>query len=165
MSTLILSASKHGSTTDIAARIAETLSTQGVQVTVGALDDANLVSADCVVIGLPVYTQKLLASGVDFLTEHQDELDSREVFIFVSGGSPHLDAKLRAQLQQYTAHQVQYFRGAVDSSKLNLAEKAVLKVVKSPLDADWRDWDAIDQWAVSIAASEPGEAGTGNIDS
>lgn len=156
MSTLILSASKHGSTAEIAARIGETLSAQGVEVEVRSLDAAPLSQAHRVVIGIPVYTQKLLASGTEFLARQREELASREVFIFVSGGSPHLDTKMQAQLEQYTSHDVQYFRGCVDSTKLNLAEKGILKVVKSPLDADWRDWDAIDQWAVGIATSQPG---------
>lgn len=160
MSISILRASKHGSTAEIAARIGEALSAQGLEVAVDDLENAHLAKAQQVVIGIPIYTQKLMASGAEFLAKHREQLGSKDVFIFVSGGSPHLDGKLQASLEQYTSHDVQYFRGSVDSTKLNVAEKAILKLVKSPLDADWRDWEAIDQWAETIATSHPGTAGS-----
>ncbi|MDO5619315.1 flavodoxin domain-containing protein [Kocuria sp.] len=149
MTTLVLIASKHGATQDIADRMRQTWEAAGEHVLVEHAENPgdSLTQATRVVVGVPVYKQKLLATGVTFLENHAAQLQDKELFIFASGGSPQLDQKLRDQLQTHTPHEVAYFRGAVDSAKLNLAEKAILKVVKSPLDADWRDWEEISRWA------------------
>lgn len=149
MTTVVLTASKHGSTREIAARLEQVLQRSGEPVLVESIEHSatRLPESTRMVVGIPVYMQKLLPAGVSFLEEHAASVEGRELFIFVSGGSPHLDEKLRNDLQQFTPHQVAYFRGSINASKLNLAEKALLKVVKSPLNGDWRDWDAIDDWA------------------
>jgi menaquinone-dependent protoporphyrinogen oxidase len=42
------------------------------------------------------------------------------------------------------------FHGDIDMSKLNFAEKLILRGVKAPT-GDFRDWNAITAWAIQIA--------------
>jgi menaquinone-dependent protoporphyrinogen oxidase len=48
------------------------------------------------------------------------------------------------------ARDIALFHGAVDSKKMNLIEKWMIKNVKAPM-GDFRDWDAITAWASAIA--------------
>jgi hypothetical protein len=41
------------------------------------------------------------------------------------------------------------FHGKLDVSKLNVLEKAIVKTVNASV-GDFRDWDAIEQWAAHI---------------
>jgi menaquinone-dependent protoporphyrinogen oxidase len=42
------------------------------------------------------------------------------------------------------------FFGALDHNKLSFAERMVVKAVRGP-EGDFRDWQAIEAWAESIA--------------
>ena len=42
------------------------------------------------------------------------------------------------------------FFGALDHSHLSFAERVMVKAVRAP-EGDFRDWEAIDAWAASIA--------------
>ena len=44
------------------------------------------------------------------------------------------------------------FHGALDMEKLGLGEKLIIKAIHSP-NGDFRDWDAITDWAASIVFS------------
>ncbi|MEW6274789.1 MAG: hypothetical protein AB1556_06700 [Bacillota bacterium] len=48
---------------------------------------------------------------------------------------------------------IAFFHGVLDTKKLNLAEKLIVKALKAPI-GDFRDWKAINSWAVSIAEEE-----------
>lgn len=156
MTTLVVAATTHGSTLEIGERIADTLESMGVDALVRGVSEASqdLDSADRVVIGIPVYKQKLLHEGVAFLKSHAADLRDKEIIAFVTGGSPKLDDKLASVLREHGAHEVTYFRGAVDSTKLSTPEKLLLRLVKSPIDADWRDWEAIENWARDLAGND-----------
>jgi len=49
------------------------------------------------------------------------------------------------------------FNGILDMEKLNFAEKLIIKGVKAPV-GDFRDWDAITDWAASIVGALQPEA-------
>lgn len=152
MTTMVVVASKHGSTADIGERIATTLRARGVAVHVKDISDAGkwLYETDNVIFGLPVYRQKLWGPGTLFLDSHRTELGGKPLFLFAVGGGPTLDQDMTARLKRYPHRDVVYFRGAVDSEKLSGFEKLQLKFAKSPQDADWRDWPAIEDWAGSL---------------
>jgi menaquinone-dependent protoporphyrinogen oxidase len=47
---------------------------------------------------------------------------------------------------------VAVFGGDIDEKKINLAEKAIIKMVKAPA-GDYRDWEDITAWAEGIAVA------------
>lgn len=149
MTTMVAVASKHGSTTEIGERIASTLTARGVKAHLKDIGEASqwLYEADNVVVGIPVYMQKLLSEGPLFLDSHRTELTGKPLFLFAVGGGPKLDQQVLEQLERFPHREIAYFRGAIDSEKLGFVEKLQLSVVRSPKDADYRDWPAIEDWA------------------
>ncbi|NLS09206.1 flavodoxin [Nesterenkonia sp. MY13] len=154
MTTMVVVASKHGSTREIGERIASTLSARGVKAHVKEVDEAGdwLYETDNVVVGMPVYRQKLLGEGPLFLESHRTELSGKPLFLFAVGGGPSLDQKLVDELRRFPHRELAYFRGAMDAEKLSFLEKLQLKVAKAPKDADFRDWPAIEHWAHGLLA-------------
>jgi menaquinone-dependent protoporphyrinogen oxidase len=45
---------------------------------------------------------------------------------------------------------VAFFHGSINMKKLNMAEKVLVKGIKAPT-GDFRDWNAITEWAAGIA--------------
>ena len=59
--------------------------------------------------------------------------------------------KERAEFQQTIRPRDQrIFFGALDYSRLSFAERMMAKAVRAP-EGDFRDWEAIEAWAASIA--------------
>lgn len=154
MTTMVVVASKHGSTAEIGERIASILSARGVKAHVKDVSEADkwLYETDNVVVGIPVYRQKLMSEGSLFLEANRTELAGKPLFLFAVGGGPVLDPKLVDQLKKYPHREVTYFQGAMDEAKMSFFEKLQLRVVKAPSDADFRDWPAIEHWANGLLA-------------
>jgi len=55
-------------------------------------------------------------------------------------------------------YDIAFFHGVLDMKKLSLAEKLIVKGIKAPV-GDFRDWDAITSWAVTIADALKKEVG------
>ncbi|MEV4900236.1 flavodoxin domain-containing protein [Citricoccus sp. NPDC055426] len=154
MTTLVVASSQHGSTREIAERIAEVLRVnKGVTTVVEDTKDAPkwLATVDAVVVALPVYGGSLDKAGKAFLDSHRAELADKSLFIAASGGSPGLDPKLEAVLGTYGARDVTYLRGAVTEEKLGFLEKLLIKMAKGQF-GDFRNWDAVEAWGKSLAA-------------
>lgn len=154
MTTMVVVASKHGSTAEIGEHIASTLQNRGVSAHVKDVSDASgwLYETDNVVLGIPVYQQKLWGPGRLFLEANQTELAGKPLFLFAVGGGPSLAPELTEQLRSYPHREVTYFRGAIDAEKLSFLEKLMLKVAKAPENADLRDWPGIEDWSRSLLA-------------
>ncbi|TLP78941.1 flavodoxin domain-containing protein [Nesterenkonia sphaerica] len=154
MTTMVVVASKHGSTAEIGERIASVLAARGVKAHVKDVGEADkwLYETDNVVVGMPVYRQKLLEEGTLFLEANRTELLGKPLFLFAVGGGPSLDPKLVAQLERLPHREITYFRGAMDESQLSFFEKLQLRVAQAPRDADLRDWPAIEDWAEGLLA-------------
>ncbi|WP_300344530.1 flavodoxin domain-containing protein [Nesterenkonia sp.] len=152
MTTMVVVASKHGSTAEIGERIASTLHARGVKAYVKDVGEAGrwLYETDNVIVGMPVYRQKLLGEGTLFLEANRTELAGKPLFLFAVGGAEKLEKKLLDELARFPHREVAYFRGAVDQEKLSFFEKLQLTVAQAPKDADFRDWPAIEDWAHSL---------------
>ena len=153
MTTLIVASSHHGSTREIAARVAEVLRTsQSVETVVEdpAGAGAWLDTADAVIVAAPVYTGSLDAEAKHFLDSRRAELSLRPLVILASGGAPEPLPKVAAQRETYGARDVAYFRGALVEERLSWIERMKLKVSKNEHYGDFRDWDAIERWAKSL---------------
>lgn len=154
MTTMVVVASKHGSTVEIGERMVATLSARGVKAHLKDVSEAGawLYGAANVVMGIPVYRQKLYGPGTLFLDSHRTELAGKPMFLFAVGGGPRLNQDLVDTLKSYPHREVAYFRGAIDEQKLSVWEKLQLTVARAPKDADYRDWPAVEEWARELIA-------------
>ncbi|MDX1689002.1 MAG: flavodoxin domain-containing protein [Candidatus Promineifilaceae bacterium] len=183
MKILIAVASKHGSTREIAEAIGEELRAadhqtdlwdlvEGERAAVDSVvamgaggsegDVYDVASYDAVVAGSAIYMGRWMAEAREFVAEHAEQLQAVPVWLFSSGplgeeypegmGVPeHLDDLLA----QTEARDHMVFVGRLDKSQLNLAERLAVRMVKAP-EGDYRDWDAIRDWARGIAAEVDG---------
>src|SRR6266487_101238 len=158
MTILVAYASKHGSTQGIAERISEKFRQMGKEAearSVDAVKDPG--SYEAFVIGSAIYYGSWLKGATEWIPRNQAVLAGRPVWLVSSGplGTEVKDTeqqpKEMAEFQKTIKprdHQV--FFGALDHNKLSFTERMVLKAVRAP-EGDYRDWEAIDGWAESIA--------------
>lgn len=153
MSTLVVYASKHGSTKQIAEQVTRQLRQAGIN-DVKCLDtkaaEKQLADARCVVLGAPVYAQKWLTDAAVFAEANREELEGKKLFVFSSGGSEELDPAITAGVAQYNPVEHVYFRGKLAKSSLNLLEKILIYLAKAHY-GDARDWTKINAWADQLA--------------
>ena len=162
---LIAVASRHGSTEGIARRIATTLEDTGVRTTVLPVDEVRDVDGyDGYVIGSAVYALHWLGEAKRFVHRHRAVLRAHPVWLFSSGplatepdpadeGAPRDVPDL---VREIDARDHRIFAGAWhrDVRPIGVMER-VMSVMPAARDAlpegDFRDWEAIDQYARSIA--------------
>lgn len=159
MKVLVASASKHGSTAEIAETIGTVLEKRGFDVAIKPADAFTSIKGfEAFVIGSAVYAGRWRDEAKEFVERHSEELKERDVWLFSSGplGDPlkpeeepadaaSIVAKTRAR-----GHKV--FAGKLDKAKLSLAERAVVRGVHAPY-GDFRNWDDIFTWTLEIAHS------------
>ncbi|MBN2113608.1 MAG: flavodoxin domain-containing protein [Acidimicrobiia bacterium] len=164
MRVLVVAASKHGSTAEIATALGEALARRGLSTTVAdARDVADIEEYDAVVLGSAVYAGRWQKAARELAETHGEFLRSRPVWLFSSGpvGDPPKPEEDPVDVAQITTivgsrgHRV--FAGRLDKSRLSLAERAIVRSLKVP-EGDWRNWDEIAAWAGEIADALAGGA-------
>jgi menaquinone-dependent protoporphyrinogen oxidase len=166
---LVVVASRHGATAEIADRLARELADSPAGR--GAALSALAVPAhrapdpapfDGVVLGSAVYAGRWLEPAREYAALHAGALRVRPVWLFSSGpigeppfppDEPH-DAGPLATLTGARQHRV--LPGRLDPARLSFGERAVVTAMRAPT-GDFRDWEALRAWAAGIA----GEVGTG----
>lgn len=179
---LVVFGSRHGGTRGIAERIGEVLRTEGLNADVVPADRAgDIRDADAFVVGSGVYIGSWLKDAVEFLERNAATLATRPLWLFSSGPLPGSTKETGAdplsdalgptegpgsgghrKILELTAlvhprdHHV--FLGAYDPNDppRSMTERIVrmMPASKNILPAgDFRDWDNIEAWARSIAAS------------
>jgi len=174
MKVLVAYATKHGATQGIAGKIAQTLTDEGLDVTLERAEDArSLASYDAFVIGSAAYMYHWLKEAAQLVRTNVDTLTSRPTWIFSSGpiGTDLVDAKGRdvieasepAEFKEFVPlikpRDAAVFFGAFDPDQppIGLAERMgrwfiQSKIVKESIPAgDFRDWPKIADWARGIA--------------
>lgn len=171
MTVLVAYATRHGSTTAIAERIAQTLSDQGVPAEALPVAEVRDVAAyDAVVLGSAAYASHWLKEATRFAHRHREELAARPVWLFSSGplGTDEVDERGRDVLETSRPREFdklaellgvrdeQVFFGAYDAeaAPIGVMERTMrhLPAGKSMLPSgDFRDWGAIASWAGGIA--------------
>lgn len=169
MSILVAYASKHGATQEIAEHIAEKLVASGQQAQarpVKAVGD--LTGYDAFVIGGAAYMGSWMKEAAEFVRHNQAFLATRPVWLFSSGplGTEPRDAQGRdllvvsepkefAELKDaINPRALHVFFGVLDPGKLAFSERLIrsMPAGRNLLpEGDFRDWQAIDTWAESIA--------------
>jgi menaquinone-dependent protoporphyrinogen oxidase len=161
---LVAYATKYGATAEIAAKIGEVLREADLQADVlpaGRLSD--LSSYHAVILGSAVYAGQWRKEAATFLDAHEKALAERPVWLFSSGptgeGDPvqltkgwHFPETLQPAAERVQPRDVAVFHGVLDTNKLNLFEKLIVKVMRAPT-GDYRDWETITAWATGIAAA------------
>ncbi len=161
---LVAYASKHGATTEIARKIAKVLTDGGLTVSLLAAEKVTDVTPfDAVVLGSAVYAGNWQQEAVTFLDDYKALLTKIPIWLFSSGpmgeDDPaalthrwHLPGAQQSIADRIHARDIALFHGAIDLEKLNFAEKHMVREFNMSV-GDYRDWDAISNWAVSIVAS------------
>jgi menaquinone-dependent protoporphyrinogen oxidase len=157
---LVSAASRHGSTGQIAARIAEVLRAglpgDATVEVVPAAEVGDVTAYDAVVLGSAVYLGRWMPDArqvAERIAAHQP----RPVWLFSSGpvGDPPKPDEAPVEVGDIVtatrAVEHRVFAGLVDRHRLGFGEKAVVMAVRAP-DGDFRDWNAIDTWSTRIAA-------------
>jgi menaquinone-dependent protoporphyrinogen oxidase len=174
MKVLVAYASRHGATAGIAKRIAQTLKRPGLEVDCRTVDEVPLVDEyDAFVIGSAAYMGAWLREAAQFVRHHVTALVERPVWLFSSGpiGTDKIDAKGRDVVEASIPREFAEFHDLIrprgervffgaydpDAEPVNLAERLGSVFTRMPAiraampSGDFRDWQAIDAWAETIA--------------
>ncbi|MEV5070352.1 flavodoxin domain-containing protein [Microbacterium sp. LMI12-1-1.1] len=169
MKVLVAYESKYGATEGIAERIGEALRECGLDADVIRCSEVPDVSGyDAFVVGSATYEFNWRKAARTFVTRNAGVLSSRPTWLFSSGplGTETVDADGKDVLKGAEPKQfadftdllhpkgTQVFRGAYHHDKIRGADRIVawMPAIRDVLpEGDFREWDAIDAWAVSIA--------------
>ena len=160
---LVVAASRHGSTAEIAAALARGITESyagraagltGVAIPAEQRPDPG--AFDAVVLGSAVYAGRWLDVAREYAAVHAAALRTRPVWLFSSGpigeppfppDEPH-DAGPVRQITGAREHRV--FPGRLDKALLGFGERAMVTAMRAPV-GDSRDWEAVRTWADTIA--------------
>jgi menaquinone-dependent protoporphyrinogen oxidase len=159
MRVLVASASKHGSTSEIARTIGASLSFRKIDVDVALVNKVTSIDEyDAVVLGSAIYMGHWLEPAKRFIAAHAVELSTRPVWLFSSGplGDPPKPVEepvdIAALMEATHAREHRRFPGSLWKEQLGIAERAMVAAVRAP-EGDFRPWSEIDDWAGSIASA------------
>lgn len=159
---LVAYATKYGSTAEIAEKLGDVFRQADLPADVLPADDVDdLASYSAVVLGSAVYMGRWRKEAAKFLQANEQALAERPVWLFSSGPTGEGDpvelqdgwtfpGKLQPIADRILPRDIAVFHGAVDPQNLNFLTRWMMKNVDAPL-GDFRDWEAIDAWAASIA--------------
>jgi menaquinone-dependent protoporphyrinogen oxidase len=159
----VIFGSRLGATRGIAERIGARLREDHLDVNVQPASGAAVFTdADAFVIGSGIYAGHWVKEATDYVRQHRAILARRPVWLFSSGpvgdmATLHepVESKdvgpLRAMVNP-RGHRT--FAGALDrstleGSSLGFAERLIARTMVP--EGDYRDWEAIDEWAAGIA--------------
>jgi menaquinone-dependent protoporphyrinogen oxidase len=159
MRVLVTTASKHGATQEIGARIGSVIGARGHEVDVRCPGEVKeLDRYDVIVMGSAVYAGHWQKEAKDLVRRGNGVLANRPVWLFSSGpvGDPALPAEGPADAEELRAsigaleHHI--FTGKIDRADLSLPERAVVRALHVA-EGDYRDWADVEAWAATIADS------------
>lgn len=166
---LVTYASWTGSTAEVAEAIGQELKAANVTVDVLPIKKATDMSAyKAVVVGMAVRMGKVHSDAVDFLEKHQEVLSQMPVAYFVVCLTMQDDTEenrcktdtflsdAREKAPKVKPISIGLFGGRLDFKKISTPMKLVMKARKRE-EGDFRNWDVIREWAVSIRARLLGE--------
>ncbi|MFI2365166.1 flavodoxin domain-containing protein [Promicromonospora sp. NPDC019610] len=177
MRVLVAYASKYGATEGIAQRIGETLRGRGLEVEVAKCADvAEVAGYDACVVGSAVYEFNWRKEARKFVERNAEKIAAHPVWLFSSGplgtetvdkdGNDVLKGAEPKQFKEYAVllhpRGTQVFRGAYDHDKIRGADRIIawMPGIRDAMpQGDFREWDAIDAWATSIADTLAASAG------
>lgn len=159
---LVTYATKYGSTSEIAVKIATVIRDAGIETDIIPVENVREVYPyRAVIIGSAVYMGQWRKEMVDFLKEKQVILSKKPVWIFSSGptgeGNPvelmkgwQFPEKLEPVVDVIQPRETIIFHGRLNPNTLTMLEKWIANNVKATI-GDFRDWKMIVAWASTIA--------------
>ena len=159
MKILLTSSSRHGTTDEVAAVIAEQLRTAGLEVVQARPEDVTDVEGyDAFVLGSAVYMTRWTDEAVDFTRRFSGALRGRPVWAFSVGLSGLPKGKMADPnrigpvLLSIEPEDHITFPGRVDPGALNVRERTIARL-GGATEGDFLDLDAVRAWGASIAAT------------
>jgi menaquinone-dependent protoporphyrinogen oxidase len=158
MKTLVAVSSKHGGTEGIGRAIADSLRAAGIEVDEVAPEQvASVDEYDGVVVGSAIYMGRWMGPARDLVRSQADVLRRRPVWLFASGPVTGVEDPADAAeglklLALVGGRDFRVFAGRLDRDGLGFAERAVVRMIKSPW-GDYRPWESIREWTTSIATA------------
>ena len=158
MTALVVSASRHGATREIADMIGATIAARGIETDIREVENvAALDGYDAVVVGSAVYMGDWVKPARAFVERHAGELAARPTWMFSSGPigdppKPGADSAVKVDDLVTAAHAREHrvFAGRLELRRLGLVQRTVARAVHAA-EGDYRDWDEIQAWGTSIA--------------
>jgi menaquinone-dependent protoporphyrinogen oxidase len=169
MRILVVYASADGSTAEIARRIALRLRERGHDASDQPVGSAgSLHGVDAVVLGSAVHGRQWLDEAVNFVNTNRQAVHNRPFWTFSVGMPDALPKAVRKiarteenaiinQLGDLRPRGHRLFSGVVKPSQFPLASRIFLRLARGRY-GDFRDWPAIDGWALEIADQLDGAA-------
>ena len=165
MRILVTYATCHGSTAEIAQRIASGLQSSGDVVECRAMREvADLSGYEAFVAGSAIHDQEWLPEASEFLSRLASTLGGTPVWLFSVGMPAALPKRIQGWAMQ-EEHQMatklaalvkprghHLFSGVVHKEHLTPAGRAKFRLMGGRY-GDFRDWEEIDAWTSSLAAS------------
>jgi len=161
---LVAFATKYGATAEIAEKIGLVLRDAGLSVDVTPVHRVkDPASYEAVVVGSAVYIGQWRREASGFLKSNEKVLAGKPVWLFSSGptgeGDPvsllqgwRFPKALQPIADRIKPRDSIIFHGKLDINRLGFVEKWMVNNVKAAF-GDFRDWNAITAWAVSIAGA------------
>jgi menaquinone-dependent protoporphyrinogen oxidase len=165
MAALIAHASEHGSTKEIAERIAARIASHRLQTECLPIDRVTDMSPyKYVIVGSAVHAMRWLPPVEKFIHDRQKILSTVPVWTFSVGypaGMPrilfgkHPEEKEEVKLEKYVNKMVQFrkhtlFNGKFDKENAGSFFGWIFSLIGGHF-GDSRDWDAIEKWADGVA--------------
>ncbi len=155
---LVVPASKHGGTAEIGRAIATRLRAGGLDVDVAQpeqLHDLSIYGG--FVIGSALYLGTWLPSAATFVRAFDTEIRQRPTWLFSSGPlgpghpeEPIMEDVLTDLMETTGAVQHRLFGGRLEIDRLERTDRFLAEWIGVP-EGDYREWDAIEEWAGQIA--------------
>lgn len=162
MKILVTFASEHGSTAEIAERLAARLRARGVDAEATEVEDAPpLKGFDAIVVGSAIHDGAWLPSAATYMTRNARALAARPTWMFSVGmvdALPRVFRKLaKAEGRKVVApflatthpRGVQLFSGVIREAHLSRRGRALFRMLGCRF-GDYRDWAAIEAWADAV---------------
>lgn len=154
---LVVYGTSSGCTAGIAEKLAEVLSAAGNDATaISAADAPALDGYDAVIVGSGVRAGQWHSSARTWVTTNAEALKGLPVALFTCGlttaDAPQKAEEVRAYTDALlestgiTPVDVGVFAGWNNPRTFSMPERLIMKVMKAP-EGDFRDWDAIAEWA------------------
>ncbi|MDO5722166.1 MAG: flavodoxin domain-containing protein [Actinomycetaceae bacterium] len=158
MNILVVWASRHGATQEVADTVAEELTAAGHAVTIRPATDAPSPHVyDAVILGSAVYMAQWEDSMRRYITSHHDALLDRALWAFsvglsgMPGGGIQDPVRVGPVLLKIQPREHKTFAGRLKPRELSLRERSIARL-GGAVEGDFRDWQEIRQWAKNVAS-------------
>ncbi len=163
---LVSYASAHGSTAEVAQFVGKVLQEHDFAVTVASVNDVKSVSGyDAFILGSAIHAGMWLTPMSVFFERHENEMVGKPVYFFMTcirvlepDGLRHALSNYVHQetMQKLGVQDIGVFAGKLNWDEIDLQERWALSLrydgseVPGSRNDDFRDWNAIRAWAVSV---------------